>query len=260
MASGTSIVQTGIGSVGKVPYHLGASMTNTAKGIVADCSSFVKNLFAGYGIALPRTADAQYKYTMTGSKHGTTIVAPGQSFSTSQLLPGDLVFMGGWNDPSNPPGYAGIQHVTVYAGGNNVVEEGGTSQNVNVTSIANFKGKVIAVTRVNGVTQGTATPTNTSKTSSSSGTTSSSGDNLLQNQVVANLNPLTLLNTMFGGAADATGIPSAIGAVGNTFSTVMLFLTIVLIGIALLVVGAMMTTHTSGGDVVKTAATIGAVA
>ena len=125
--------------IGLIPYHLGASMTNTNKLAYADCSSFVKFVYAQVGYTLPRTADQQYKATKK-----LAIASP----STKNLKAGDLLFFGGWNTPDNPPGYAGIQHVGIYMGNGYVVDEGAAVKgNVGTTKLSNYGTHLIAATR-----------------------------------------------------------------------------------------------------------------
>jgi hypothetical protein len=231
MASSGAIVNDATGQIGQVPYKLGASMAATASKVAADCSSFVKNVFANQGITLPRTADQQYKATMTGSGGGTSV-------SLNALQPGDLVFMGGFNTPDNKPGYAGIQHVAIYAGNGKVVGEGNNGSNVSLDNLSAFGSHVIAATRVNGVDNTTA-----------SGGTLGTGTGSVKSTGGFNL---------LGFVTDP--IANAVGAASNSISTAFLFGVVVLIGIALLIVGGMMVTKTSGGDVVGGAVKIGAAA
>jgi hypothetical protein len=137
---GQSVVTFASTFIGIVPYRLGAPTASSAVGLTkADCSSFVQFLYQQAGIALPRTADQQYKATQT-----LQVANP----STSTLQPGDLLFFGGWDTPANMPGYAGIQHVAIYAGNGNIIQEGGTAAgNVNVTALSAYEGHFIAATR-----------------------------------------------------------------------------------------------------------------
>jgi hypothetical protein len=153
-----TIVTQAVSYNGQLPYKLGASIGETAKGIAADCSSFVQYVFSQNKIDLPRTADQQYLATKTGGGVKSAIdgssYATGQDVALNNLQPGDLVFLGGWNDPSNLPGYAGIQHVAIYIGNGNIVQEGGgVTNSVNVAPLALYSGHVIAATRVNSVSE-----------------------------------------------------------------------------------------------------------
>jgi hypothetical protein len=138
---GQSAVDIAKGYIGLIPYHLGASVTNTQKLAYADCSSFVQFVYGQVGYSLPRTASAQYKATKT-----TVIANP----STKNLKPGDLLFFGGWNTPDNPPGYGGVQHVGIYAGNGFVINEGaGTTggTNVGTDTLKSYGTHLIAATR-----------------------------------------------------------------------------------------------------------------
>lgn len=71
----------------------GTSLTNGA-----DCSGFVLSIFAKYGYSLPHSSRAQANY-------GTRV-------STSELMPGDLIFYGSGKS---------ISHVAIYIGGGQIV-------------------------------------------------------------------------------------------------------------------------------------------
>ena len=75
-----------------VPYSFGGTSSSGF-----DCSGFVQHVFAMLGIALPRTADAQYDvgHRAVGGAH-----------------PGDLVFF---------DTYGGVSHVGIYLGGGKFV-------------------------------------------------------------------------------------------------------------------------------------------
>jgi cell wall-associated NlpC family hydrolase len=75
-----------------VPYAFGGTSTSGF-----DCSGFVQHVFAMLGVALPRTADAQYDagHRAVGGPH-----------------PGDLVFF---------DTYGGVSHVGIYLGGGKFV-------------------------------------------------------------------------------------------------------------------------------------------
>ena len=170
---GQSVVTFASTFIGMVPYALGAPTAKSAAGLTkADCSSFVQFLYQQAGIALPRTADQQYKATQT-----LQVANP----STATLQPGDLLFFGGWDTPENMPGYAGIQHVAIYAGNGNIIQEGGTTAgNVNVTPLSAYEGHFIAATRP----------------------FADSGDTGIASQIVAGMTPGTLV--------DATAVAAAL--------------------------------------------------
>ena len=72
--------------------------TSLTKGI--DCSAFVQQIYAKYGISLPRTSKPQSKC--------------GRSISWSQIQPGDLIFYG-------RSGVSGVGHVAIYIGNGKIV-------------------------------------------------------------------------------------------------------------------------------------------
>jgi cell wall-associated NlpC family hydrolase len=147
---GAALAQYAETFTGKIPYVLGGkglnldAVSSGATNFVADCASFVQAIYAKAGISLPANAASQYQQTK-----GNTVTT---TLDTSKLLPGDLLFFGGWNEPSNPPGYGGVQHVGIYAGNGMVVDEGGANPgNVGVTSLSSYgTGHFIAATRVTG--------------------------------------------------------------------------------------------------------------
>ncbi len=82
-----------------------------------DCSGLVQQAFASAGISVPRTAAAQ---------HGAGTHVP-----LSQLQYGDLVFWGQG---------AGIWHVAIYIGNNQVVNALNPSQGILVTDLSHMAG------------------------------------------------------------------------------------------------------------------------
>lgn len=78
-----------------------------------DCSGYVQYVFARAGISLPRTADVQYEV-------GTPI-------STSDLIPGDLVFFETYT--------YGASHVGIYVGDGNFIHAS-SSRGVTVSSLS----------------------------------------------------------------------------------------------------------------------------
>ncbi len=81
--------QTWIG----VPYLWGG---NTHKGV--DCSGFVKNIYEGIGVSLPRTANQQYNFS--------------KKISDDERCTGDLIFFSKGTK---------ISHVGIYLGGNEII-------------------------------------------------------------------------------------------------------------------------------------------
>ena len=90
-----------------VPYVFGGT---TPSGF--DCSGYVRYVFANAGIYLPRTADAQYEC--------------GYAVSTSELVPGDLVFFSTYE--------AGPSHVGIYLGDGNFINAA-SSSGVSIASL-----------------------------------------------------------------------------------------------------------------------------
>ena len=90
-----------------VPYVFGGT---TPSGF--DCSGYVRYVFANAGIYLPRTADAQYEC--------------GYAVSTSELVPGDLVFFSTYE--------AGPSHVGIYLGDGNFINAS-SSRGVSIASL-----------------------------------------------------------------------------------------------------------------------------
>ena len=78
-----------------------------------DCSGYVQYVFANAGISLPRTADVQYEV-------GTPI-------STTELLPGDLVFFSTYT--------YGASHVGIYVGDGNFIHAS-SSRGVTISSLS----------------------------------------------------------------------------------------------------------------------------
>ena len=90
-----------------VPYSFGGTTPNGF-----DCSGFTRYVFARAGLALPRTADAQYNI-------GTPV-------SIQRLQPGDLVFFSTYE--------AGASHVGIYLGDGEFVSAT-SSRGIAVTSL-----------------------------------------------------------------------------------------------------------------------------
>ena len=78
-----------------------------------DCSGYVQYVFAKAGVSLPRTADVQYEV-------GTPI-------STTELIPGDLVFFSTYT--------YGASHVGIYVGDGNFIHAS-SSQGVTISSLS----------------------------------------------------------------------------------------------------------------------------
>lgn len=89
------------------PYVWGG--TSLTKG--ADCSGFVKSVFANFGVSLPRTSREQAN---TGSK-----------ISASELQPGDLVFYAKGGR---------VNHVAIYIGGGQVIHASSPKTGIKISS------------------------------------------------------------------------------------------------------------------------------
>lgn len=105
-ALGRRIVASSMQYLG-VPYVFGGT---TPSGF--DCSGYVRYVFANAGIYLPRTADAQYEC--------------GYPVSTSELVPGDLVFFSTYE--------AGASHVGIYIGDGSFINAS-SSNGVSIASL-----------------------------------------------------------------------------------------------------------------------------
>ena len=97
---GASICRSASALVGKLPYVYGGTSLETG----CDCSGFTQAVFAGYGIALPRTAQEQ-------GCSGQAVL------SMEDAKPGDIIY------------YSSGPHVGIYMGGGMVVECSGNESN-----------------------------------------------------------------------------------------------------------------------------------
>ena len=102
-----TIVSASMNYIG-VPYVFGGT---SPYGF--DCSGYVQYVFAKAGISIPRTADVQYDF-------GTPI-------STTELVPGDLVFFETYT--------YGASHVGIYLGDGNFIHAS-SSQGVTINSLS----------------------------------------------------------------------------------------------------------------------------
>ena len=111
-ALGRRIVASSMQYLG-VPYVFGGT---TPSGF--DCSGYVRYVFANAGIYLPRTADAQYEC--------------GYPVSTSELVPGDLVFFSTYE--------AGASHVGIYIGDGSFINASSSSGVSNASLYSSYWG------------------------------------------------------------------------------------------------------------------------
>lgn len=105
-STGQSIVDYACQFVGNPYVWGGTSLTNGA-----DCSGFAQSVFANFGIYLPRTAASQ-----SGS---------GTSVDLSNIQAGDLLFYSGGG---------GIDHVSIYMGGGQVVHASNSTDGIIISS------------------------------------------------------------------------------------------------------------------------------
>ena len=103
---GTALCDYALQFVGNPYVWGGTSLTNGA-----DCSGFVMQVFAHYGISLPHSSKAQ-------STYGTKV-------DFSELQPGDVIFYGSGKS---------ISHVAIYIGGGQIVHASNKRTGIKVSS------------------------------------------------------------------------------------------------------------------------------
>lgn len=124
--SGDDIVRAARRYIG-VRYRLGADSPRAL-----DCSSFVRRVFAEYGVVLPRTAHEQ--------------AAIGEAPSPGDLRAGDLLFFYGGH---------GAQHIAIYVGADTIIHASSRGRRVQLDRLGGygrrrswFNERLIAVRRV----------------------------------------------------------------------------------------------------------------
>jgi hypothetical protein len=137
------------------PYQWGG--TSLTSGV--DCSGLVQQIYANFGISLPRTTYQQ--------------IGVGTAVDFSHLQPGDILFFSAGQGGSSP------DHEALYIGGGQMLEAPKPGENVRVTSVTQsyYASRFVGARRIAGVDQGQGTG-NYSFTNG--------------NSVAANLDPQTL--------------------------------------------------------------------
>ncbi|ONI40408.1 hypothetical protein AN639_04090 [Candidatus Epulonipiscium fishelsonii] len=118
---GQQIVNTALKYRGVTPYKYGGTSLKYG----ADCSGFVQQIYKMYGINLSRNSAAQY-------------ANDGYNVSTSNMMPGDLIFYGN----------GVVSHVAIYMGGGQVVHCSDYGTDVIVGSAYHMGKPIIGVKRV----------------------------------------------------------------------------------------------------------------
>ncbi len=111
---GAGVSQTRIALVNTAKDYLGGRYvwggTSLSNGV--DCSGFTKSIYAKYGVTIPRTSRDQAR--------------SGDSISSSQLKPGDLVFYGSSSY---------INHVAIYIGNGQVIHASNKRDGIKISNM-----------------------------------------------------------------------------------------------------------------------------
>lgn len=119
-----AVITFALAQLGK-PYVYGATGPNAY-----DCSGLVQTAYATIGVKLPRTA---YKQVNAG----------GAVYNTSQLQPGDLVFIPGSDGTPQAPG-----HVGLYLGNNILIQAPQSGQTVRLSPLSQWTESIVAMRRL----------------------------------------------------------------------------------------------------------------
>lgn len=134
MTSASDIIGYGEQYVG-TPYVWGGNSLTSG----VDCSGLVQQVFAKFGIQLPRTT-----YDMIGQ---------GSAVDSAHLRPGDLVFFSAGNGGKSP------DHVAIYVGNGQMLEAPRPGENVRVTSMDQdyYMSRFVGARRISSIDQGAPT-------------------------------------------------------------------------------------------------------
>lgn len=111
--------------IGKSQYKRGAKISEAPS--LLDCSSFMKYLYAQYGIWLPRRSIQQREL--------------GTSVAVENLIAGDLVFVSGHINYFINDELDGVGHVGIVTDSNTVIHAANKESGIIETSIKNFIGE-----------------------------------------------------------------------------------------------------------------------
>ena len=119
-----AVISFALAQLGK-PYVYGASGPNSW-----DCSGLIQSAYRRVGVVLPRTTFDQVNV-------GTPV------YNTSQLQPGDLLFIPGSDGTPQAPG-----HVGMYIGDNLLIQAPQTGDVVKLSPLSQWSSSIVAVRRI----------------------------------------------------------------------------------------------------------------
>ena len=124
LAKGQAIVDYALQFVtteeNKYRYQYGGQWNGELPYTPTDCSGFTSGVMAHFGITIPRVAADQAN---GGTLGGWTTYAKAVTVSTSELLPGDLVFY-----------YTPIEHVGIYIGDGKIVHASNSKDGIKISA------------------------------------------------------------------------------------------------------------------------------